>query len=772
MRKFLSISASLMLITLTVFSQNAKRVVKGNDGMYPSFVTFDATSAPTFEKGKIHLTDANARVTSTSSATSLAGYERDITGMDNYRYQQMINGIPVEHAIYIVHAKGQKVLSENGKWIKDVPQSLPVATISQNDALTYALQFVGAKSYKWQDAAEEAFLQKEQNNAKATYFPKGQIVYYSGEEEVIPSALRPAYKFDIYANEPVSRQIVFVDAVNGKILGKRELLHTTNAAGTAITAYSGTQPITTDYTGSSYRLRETGRGNGIQTYNMQKGTNYNKAIDFTDADNTWNNVNTALDQYATDAHWGAEMTYDFYKTKFNRNSIDNAGFAIKSYVHYSRNYFNAFWDGSRMTYGDGSSTDGNKPLTALDVCGHEISHGLTSFTSNLTYSNESGAMNEGFSDIFGTAIEFYARPSNADWLIGGDFYIIRSMSNPNAYQQPDTYKGTYWYTGTSDNGGVHTNSGVLNFWFYLLSAGGSGTNDNGTAYNVTGIGIDKAAAIAFRTNTVYLVSTSKYADARTYSIKAAEDIYGVGSAEATQTSNAWDAVGVGASAPPPPCTDVYEANESLSAAKSIALNTDLTALISTSTDKDWYTFTTTSAAPNLKVTLTNLPADYDVKLYNSAGTQLAVSQNGGTTDESITRNTTTAGTYYIQVYGYAGANSTSCYTFRVTTSGTSLLTGATEGIVAGGKSMADLTSMSIAAYPNPVKNNLTVYVNADNSSKTELTMVDITGRIVNRQAVQLQKGANTIAVNVSKLAPGAYLVKLNGLKSVKVQVVE
>jgi Zn-dependent metalloprotease len=200
-------------------------------------------------------------------------------------------------------------------------------------------------------------------------------------------------------------------------------------------------------------------------------------------------------------------------------------------------------------------------------------------------------MNEGFSDIFGTAIEFYARPSNADWLIGGDFYTIRSMSNPNAYSQPDTYKGTYWYTGTSDNGGVHTNSGVLNFWFYLLSAGGSGTNDNGTAYNVTGIGIDKAAAIAFRTNTVYLVSTSKYSDARAYSIQAASDLYGATSAEVTQTTNAWDAVGVGVAVPPPPCSDIFESNETISAAKSLPLNTDNVALISSSTDKDWYTFT-------------------------------------------------------------------------------------------------------------------------------------------------------------------------------------
>ncbi|MBS1609598.1 MAG: M4 family metallopeptidase, partial [Bacteroidetes bacterium] len=665
MKKNLLLPVFIILVTLVSNAQESNKVIEGKKGMYPSFVSFAKSSSPAFTKGRLSLTDLNARVTSSVTA-KIISQDKDATGSEHLRYQQTINGLPVEHAEYIVHTMGGRVFAQNGRWIKDIPQNLPAATLTESSALTAALQFVHAHSYKWQDAGEEAFIKKEQNNPNATFYPKGQLVFYSGEDDVIPSALRPAYKFDIYASDPVSRQIVFVDAVNGQILGKRELLHTTAATGIAATAYSGIQTIATDYTGSTYRLQENTRGNGIQTFNLQKKTNYSTAIDFTDADNNWNNINANKDQYATDAHWGAEMTYDFYKNKFGRNSIDNAGFAIKSYVHYSTSYFNAFWDGSRMTYGDGSSTDNNLPLTALDVCGHEISHGLTSFTSNLTYSNEPGAMNEGFSDIFGTAIEFYARPASADWLIGGDFYIIRSMSNPNAYGQPDTYKGTFWYAGTSDYGGVHTNSGVLNFWFYLLSAGGTGVNDNGFSYNVAGIGIDAAAAIAFKTNTAYLTSTAQYLDARVASIQAATDIYGAGSNEVIQTTNAWDAVGVGATVTPPPtCTDNFESNNTRSTAASLPLNIDNTATISSSTDKDWFKFTTTASAPKLKVTLTNLPADYDVRLYNSNGTQLAASQNAGTTSETITRNATNAATYYLQVYGYNKANSTSCYTLRV-----------------------------------------------------------------------------------------------------------
>ena len=151
----------------------------------------------------------------------------------------------------------------------------------------------------------------------------------------------------------------------------------------------------------------------------------------------------------------------------------------------------------------------------------------------------------------------WARPSNASWKLGEDFnYVIRDMANPNSYSQPDTYQGTYWKTtsctpsSTNDYCGVHTNSGVLNFWYYLLVSGGSGTNDKGFVYSVSGLGLDKAAAIAYRTLTTYLTSSSTYADARTYSLQSASDLYGATSNEVTQTTNAWDAVGVGGGTAP------------------------------------------------------------------------------------------------------------------------------------------------------------------------------------------------------------------------------
>lgn len=546
-----------------VFGQNTpSKLIPGKSGLHAEFMRFDK-NGPEF-KGSPVLFDETSQRLSPGQSRKL-GNEVDQLGFETHRFQQTVNDIPVEYGMMAVQTKNGKIVGQTGKWMLNVPKAVErKANLSEEIALQSALSFVGAESYKWQNKDEEEFIKKETNDASASFAPKGELVYYSDPTDEKLNDLRLAYKFDIYSEKPLSRQYVFVDAKNGKVLGVDAIIHDVNAPGTATTAYSGNRNIVTDSYNGSYRLRETGRNGGtpVETYNLKKGTSYSAAVDFTDTDNVWNNVNTNKDQYATDAHWGAEMTVDYLYTKFGRKSIDNNHFAIKSYVHYSTNYFNAFWDGSRMTYGDGSSsTNGGKPLTAIDVCGHEIAHGMTSKTANLVYQRESGALNEGFSDIFGNSIERWARPTKASWTLGEDFsYVIRDMANPNAYGQPDTYLGTYWKATTTsgcaspsqanDYCGVHTNSGVLNFWYYLLVTGGSGTNDKGFAYNVSGIGLDKAAAIAYRTLTTYLISTSTYANARTYSLQAAADLYGAGSNEVTQVTNAWNAVGVGGGTSP------------------------------------------------------------------------------------------------------------------------------------------------------------------------------------------------------------------------------
>ncbi len=489
------------------------------------------------------------------------------------RYQEYYKGIKVEHARYYVHAKDGKIISVNGDFRK--LENLNVnPSISEEAALEKALNKIGAQKYMWEDPKNEEFARTTEPTG--TFKPQAELVIInnydrSNREEFMKPRL--AYKFNIYAEKPLSRDFVYVDAQTGKVIYTDPIIKhahghehslsgsaginstkSTTSVGTAATRYSGTQSIETQAYNGAYRLREYTRGNGIETYDMNTGTNYNSAVDFTDNDNNWSAAewdNAAKDNAALDAHWGAEMTYDYWSTKHGRNSYDGNGAAIKSYVHYDKNYDNAYWNGSVMTYGDGSGTYFDA-LTALDVCAHEIGHAVCENTANLTYSNESGAMNEGFSDIWGASVEYFAAPNKSTWLIGEDIErrsghaALRSMADPKSEGQPDTYGGTNWYTGTADNGGVHTNSGVLNHWYYLLSVGGSGTNDLGNSYNVTGIGIDKAAKIAFRTESVYLTASSNYANARDLSIQAATDLYGAGSAEVIATTNAWYAVGVGA----------------------------------------------------------------------------------------------------------------------------------------------------------------------------------------------------------------------------------
>ncbi len=519
----------------------SEAVLPGEVSSVPKYVKFKEGSA--FSVAEFPMWVSTVMGMGKENTFSLLNTSSDELGYTHYRYVQYYNNIPVEGTMYILHTKNGKVISMNGELLTDISTGA-FASVNESAALAHALSAVNATVYMWQIPAEENYIREKEKNPAATYFPKGELVYVTPAGKLSSRNLRLAWKFDVYAHEPLSRDYIYVDALTGEILLKKDRIRTTDTPGTAITAYSGTQTIITDSFSGGFRLQEADRGNGIRTFNMLAGTNYGNAVDFTDADNTWNNVNAQGDQYATDAHWGAEMTYDYYWLIHNRNSIDGNGFQLDSYVHYDVNLANAFWDGTRMNYGDGNSTA--NPFTALDIAGHEITHGLTQFTSNLDYQNESGALNESFSDIFGTCIEFYGRPSNANWLMGSDIgYTIRNMANPNSVGDPDTYMGTNWATGPGDNGGVHTNSNVQNFWFYLLSQGGTGTNDNGDAYNVTGIGILNAGNIAFRTNTVYLTSTSQYADSRFYSIMSAIDLFGACTPEVIATTNAWHAVGVG-----------------------------------------------------------------------------------------------------------------------------------------------------------------------------------------------------------------------------------
>jgi Zn-dependent metalloprotease len=581
--KLLGKIAVLATVSIFAFEANAQDANKNVKQKFtdergkPSLITFNEKSTyKSTDSQKAFIEQLGLKNNSNFSKTKS---ETDKLGISHEKFQLFHQGVKVEFSTYTLHSKSGKLESMSGEFYQlDNVNTRP--SLSKEQAFSRALQQIGASKYLW-DSPAEAKINDYQK-------PAGELVLLPLTDEdnngKKTEQLRLAYKFDIYATNPESRGDIYVDAVTGatlfynatiKHLGEfshgsksainkkveNKTLATAFVTANADTRYSGSQSIQTSLSGASYILSDATRGNGVMTYNMKKGTSYTAAVNFTDVDNNWtaaefDNVNK--DNGALDAHWGAEKTYDYFSTFHGRNSYNNAGAAIKSYVHYSSAYNNAYWNGSVMTYGDGSGTGGFDILTSIDVAGHEIGHAVCTNTANLVYQKESGAMNEALSDIWGACIEYYAAPNKQRWLIGEDIekraghLSLRSMSNPKSEGQPDTYGGTNWTsqtkcrpTSNNDQCGVHNNSGVLNHWFYILTEGKTGTNDKGSSYSVTGIGIDKAAKITYRMESVYMTSSSTYANARTYGIQAAIDLYGAGSPEVIATTNAFYAVGVG-----------------------------------------------------------------------------------------------------------------------------------------------------------------------------------------------------------------------------------
>ncbi|ESU19136.1 M4 thermolysin family metalloprotease precursor [Flavobacterium cauense R2A-7] len=504
----------------------------------------------------------------------------DKNGNVHQRHQQYFNGLKVEFGTIITHSSEGKVYTINGE-LYNVANLNVVPTLSKEQGFQKAVAFKNAKKYLWEDQEQAQLMDYKK--------PEGELLILPN---VKTGGVNLAYKYDVYTLDPISRDEVYVDAHTGTILYKNPIIKHADrliskeetkeqaqkmealVTGTAATRYSGSRSIETTFdTGlGKYVLLDNTRGNGIVTYNCQKTTTY-QSTHFQDNDNNWTSAefaNINKDNGALDAHWGAEMTYDFWSNVFGRNSFDGNGAQIKSYVHYrqvtGQNLVNAFWNGSVMSYGDGNTSV--NILTSIDVCGHEIGHAICSYTADLAYQNQSGGINEGYSDIWGACIEHYGRtgslagtPVANVWKIAEDLSStgtpFRSMSAPRTYGNPDTYLGQYWTptgdeagcapSSSNDYCGVHNNSGVMNHWFYILTAGKSGTNNAPVpdTYNVTGIGMAKSSEIAYFAERDYLTPNSTYMDVRNATLQVATDLYCPNSPEVIAVTNAWYAVNVG-----------------------------------------------------------------------------------------------------------------------------------------------------------------------------------------------------------------------------------
>ncbi|MEI6854246.1 MAG: hypothetical protein WCL06_15465, partial [Bacteroidota bacterium] len=287
MKKVLT-TICLIILSTVLFAQvyegrNAEKFVKGsqmvrfsNNFENPTYIRLNEAAQPNFYDLQTWLTSTFNLVS--GSGIVLLNKETDQIGFEHFRYQQTYNNVPIREAIFLVHVNQGKIISFNGTIFSNLSVQNHI-TLTEEQALNSALSSVNASQYMWQDKNNDAWLKSFTGKEDATYFPKGtkEILY-----DAAIKSFRTVYKFDIYATKPLSRQDVYVDAESGKIMKALNTLHTGDAHGTAVTRYSGTKPITTDsLSPTSYRLRETGRGNGIQTYNMQTGTDYTAAVDFT-----------------------------------------------------------------------------------------------------------------------------------------------------------------------------------------------------------------------------------------------------------------------------------------------------------------------------------------------------------------------------------------------------------------------------------------------------------------------------------------------------------
>ena len=311
-----------------------------------------------------------------------------------------------------------------------------------------------------------------------------------------------------------------------------------------------------DFTGAVSRFAAVGGKERI-VYNANNGTSLPGTPVRNEGDGPTSDA--AVDE----AYDGSGATYDLYKDVYSRNSIDANGMRLDSTVHYKKGYDNAFWNGEQMVYGDGDEDQPvedrlfNRFTIAIDIIGHELTHGVTQFEAKLIYSNQSGALNESMSDVFGSMVKqrtLHQTADQADWIIGEGLLTanvngvgIRSMKDPGtAYNDPvlgkdpqpghmDNYVNT-----TSDNGGVHINSGIPNHAFYFI------------AKELGGYAWEKAGQIWYVTLRDKLQATSKFQDCANLTYVTAAELYGEGSIEQMAVKQGWAEVGITADGSVPP----------------------------------------------------------------------------------------------------------------------------------------------------------------------------------------------------------------------------
>ncbi|WNG13271.1 M4 family metallopeptidase [Cystobacter fuscus] len=542
-------SAAANVGPLALDSQEAKDAIQKS-------LTHLRSTAPTAGRGLVAGGDVSSKVTPRQVF-------KDELGMTHVRLDRTHEGTKVFAEQLISHLdKDGKVASTTGT-LSNIPKGVGSAPVKleAKDALAIAQkQFAGTTDRA--PTSERVVAQDKDGNYRAAYHVQLTKTSSLGAEE------RPR------------RMNYLVDANTGELfksfdqMGGIEVPHakaspsTPSAPATPSTPapgkpagkaddnsmYSGKVDLsTTKQANGTYTLEDKSRGGGVVTYDAKNKSTASGTTPFTDTNDVWGEAgDNARTKAAVDAHYGAEMTYDFMKDVLGRNSLDGKGEKLVSYVHVNERdggpMVNAYWDGEKMNYGDGDGKNAG-PLTTLDIAGHEIAHGLTERTAGLIYDGESGGLNESFSDIIGSGVEWYAAQKNKavqfDWKVGEDAWTPANGSGDALRYMDDPTKDGYsidHYSNYPKQTEVHGSSGIANNAFYLVTEGGknrtSGLGVDG------GIGMDKSQKIFGRALTTYMTPNTTFAQAREATVQAATDLYGAKSVEVQKVKDAWTAVGV------------------------------------------------------------------------------------------------------------------------------------------------------------------------------------------------------------------------------------
>jgi Zn-dependent metalloprotease len=502
---------------------------------------------------------------------------QDELGMTHAHFNESYKGVRVFGGELITHAdKSGRALEPTKSLFSGINVNVTprIATADAVAAATAAMKLKGP-------------VQTVRGTELVVYPIKSQVKVGAGEDATAYENRAVGYRLayvvtsDVQVTAQTASDVYVIDAQTGAVIDHWDNLHSAAAVGTGNSEYSGPVQISTNTVAAGFELRDTTRGTVSGTFgvgnvvtDMAHGTTGNGTV-YTDADDTWgdgNNYSTSNSTTsangqtaAVDAAYGIQVTWDMYHNVFNRNGIDGVSTATYLRVHYSTGYDNAFWSDSCfcMTFGDGTMF---LVLTPLDVAGHELSHGVTANNGHggLTYSGESGGLNESSSDIMGTMAEFYGKgggftahaatipTTGGNWTIGEQIRAtpLRYMYKPSKDgSSPDAWSSTI---GSLD---VHFSSGPGNRAFYFLSQGSS-SNSSSDFYSsylprgMIGVGNDHAARIHYRALTTYYTSNATYANARTAYMSAAQDLYGTNSREYRAVQNAFAAINVGTPGPP------------------------------------------------------------------------------------------------------------------------------------------------------------------------------------------------------------------------------